>query len=767
MTPRDSQFSAKGLDSLIRDLRSVRAGRYKRHPVEDDLFAYATGTLPPTEGQRMQRHLDACDECASRINAFQAAAQAWEGADGDRRLEELINRHRRARHTQNEIVFATGNNSGSGSTPETSTEENRRNQREQLVSKTLSDAGAIERECDYTLPCGLHSDTHINLGKICRRENSLAGIVSALDEALQGETFDTVVSTGWALATIARRLVLRRRTQTRRRIRHVMVEGYDPPTVLEEVTPGARVILLLDVVVTGGQVLRVTEELWKQKATSVKAIAIVDADFSGRCIATPIERLCRIPMDLARSGECRRCGMLPSAEFNPIAGRMTKKKVQPRSPSEFLSDDSVARELWESVNTAAAFEHHRIVGTRHYLGFVDTAALLRHPETGPLIVEKLCRRIEARSGVPDVVLVPARARGLLFGGCLVRGFEQFLGVSGVRLERVRQQAGHFALKGVRDLSGLRVLVADAAAGHGDTLDELALLSTSAGAASVAGAVLLSRLSEVCERSFDERLSGGFVRLYSMPVRPITVRDKNRMNCSVCQRRQDLKQAVAELPAGRVREVAKRLSAGPRFRRRTVPAAPSILSGERQGALFPLGPLSTCRPGVASGIALHALHAAMGDGMAPLSLPEIASNNIPSAKRAALVADLPAGVLKWSGPPLLEQLCGFLKRGRDRDVWTAIVELMSRSGSTDWVDCLGDAISNAETFDPWMDDQFWARMILVVHRLARGRPGTGDQIRPPLQALVETYDQTSAHLGLEGMLDATYGIDELIVDSGLG
>jgi orotate phosphoribosyltransferase len=757
MTQRDMQFSPKGLEALTRDLRSdLRSeGGIKdlRHPGGNDLFGAATGTLHPIDQRRVQRHLDVCTECARRINAFQETAQAWEGADGGKRLEELRNRLRRARQTQSEIVFEAGNNIGSGSSPNATT-SGLRDQREQLVRKILNDAGAIERECDYTLPCGLHSDTHINLGKICRRESSLAAIVSALDEALQGETFDTVVSTGWALAMIARRLVLRRRTQMRRRIRHVMVEGYDPPTVLEEVAPGARVILLLDVVVTGGQVLRVTEELRKQKATSVKSIAIVDADFSGRCVAT-IERLCRIAMDLARPGECRRCGMLPSAEFNPIAGRMTKKKVQPRSPSEFLNNDSVARELWESVNTAAAFEHHRIVGTRHYLGFVDTAALLRHPETGPLVVEKLCRRIEARSGVPDVVLVPARARGVLFGGCLVGGFEQFLGVSGVCLERVRQQAGHFTLEGVRDLSGVRVLVADAAAGHGDTLDELALLSSSAGAASVAGVVLLSRLSEVCEKSFDERLSGGFVRLYSMPVRPITVRDKNRMNCSVCQRRQALKQAVAELPAGRVREVAKKLSAGPRFRRRTVPAAPSTLSGERQNALFPLGPLSTCRPGVASGIALHALHAAMGDGMAPLSLPEIASNNIPSAKRAALVADLPAGVLKWSGPPLLEQLCGFLKRGRDRDVWTAIVELMSRSGSTDWVDCLGDAISNAETFDPWMDDQFWARMILVVHRLARGRPGTGDQMRPLLKALVETYDRTSVHLGLEGMLKATY------------
>jgi hypothetical protein len=132
----------------------------------------------------------------------------------------------------------------------------------------------------------------------------------------------------------------------------------------------------------------------------------------------------------------------------------------------------------------------------------------------------------------------------------------------------------------------------------------------------------------------------------------------------------------------------------------------------------------------------------------------------------LVADLPAGVLKWSGPPLLKQLCGFLKSGRDRDVWLAIVDLMSRSGSTDWVDCLKDAILNAETLDQWMDDQFWSRMILAVHRLVRGRPETTDQLRPPLQALVETYDRKPAHLGLEGMLKATYGTGEPIVGSGL-
>ena len=644
-------------------------------------------------------------------------------------------------HQQGEMMFTVGGDRTNwGLIPEISRAVDRYSQREQLVRTILENAGAIERECDYALPCKLHSDIYINVARICESETALADIVSALDEALEDETFETIVSTNWALATIARRLVLRR-TRQRPRIRHVTIEGYDPPNVLEEIKPGASVIVLLDVVVTGGQVSRVTEELQKQKARSVKAITIVDADFAGKCITTPLGRLCHIAMDLARPGECRRCGHLQPAEFNPIAGRMTKKKP-PRSPSEFLDQDPVAREFWDFVNTAAAFEHHRIIGRRHYVGFVDTARLLQYPATGAPIVKKLCQRITERSGVPDVVLVPKRVRGELFGRCLVRGLKRFLGASGVRIKRARQKAGHFILDGVGDLSGLRVLVADAAAGHGDTLDELTLLSISAGAASVAGAVLLSRFSEGCEKAFDKRLNGGFVRLYSMPVRPVTVRDKRRTNCSVCLRREHLRQAIADLPEGPVQEVAKKLVPARRFWRQIAAV------GAHQMALFPQGPLGTCRPSVVSGIALHALHAAMNDGMAPLSLPEIASSEYSGAKRAALVADLPPGALE---PPLLEQLREFLKKGSDRAVWMAIVDFMYRSESADWVDCLGEAIENAESGNQWMDNRFWLWMIFVVYRLVRDRPEIGDQIQPALHALAHTYDRHPVHDGLQGML----------------
>jgi hypothetical protein len=154
---------------------------------------------------------------------------------------------------------------------------------------------------------------------------------------------------------------------------------------------------------------------------------------------------------------------------------------------------------------------------------------------------------------------------------------------------------------------------------------------------------------------------------------------------------------------------------------------------------------------------------MGDGMAPLSLPEIASHDISAPRRAALVADLPAGVLKWSGPSLEHELCEFLKRGTDRDVWLAVVELLSRSGSTAWTDSLGDAIVHAHARGNWMDERFWARMILIVHRMVRNSPEVSQQLRRPLESLVAAcYKELPARRGLKAMIDSTYQRSSLLV-----
>ncbi len=274
---------------------------------------------------------------------------------------------------------------------------------------------------------------------------------------LADRNFDTLVSTSWALATIARRLVLRRSALRLRDIRHITVEAYDPPGILEAVRSGANVILLVDVVVTGSQIAKVTEELKRQNAASVKAVAIVDSDYCGERVSGSFEALCHVPMNIAAPSQCSEWSDRPRAEFNPVAGRMTQKKLKPRSPSEFLEQDSAAQQFWKFVDKAGAFEHHRIVGNRHYLGFIDTARLLRDRVIGPTIVENLCRKIFERSGAPDTVLVPSRAKGILLGKCLVEGFERYLGKRGVRLVTVRKKSGHFTIKGAPDLSGQGVL----------------------------------------------------------------------------------------------------------------------------------------------------------------------------------------------------------------------------------------------------------------------------------------------------------------------
>jgi len=620
--------------------------------------------------------------------------------------------------------------------------------RDRDVYSVLAEAGAIERKRDYVLPCGLHSDAHINLGEICRSEDFLRPITEAVSAALGAASFDTVVSTGWAMSTVARRLILAHQIGRRRRVRHVTVEGYETPTLLSDLRAGATAVVLLDVVVTGGLFSRVTAEIERQRARIVKAIALVDAGWARGETAVPWEILCRVPMDVRTPEECQRCGVLPRAEFNPISYSMTEKKATPRSPSAFLGGDAAARELWELVDRAGAYEHHRVIGKRHYVGFVDTVQLLGDAETGPSIVDKLCGRIAARSGIPDAVLVPARARGFLVGRRLVERFEHTVGPGGVRLVPARKLSGYFTV-GSAELARRRVLVADVAAGQGETIDELTLLALDAGAASVAGAVVLSRLSESCENALDSRLSGGFVRLYSLPIRPITVYDKGWQRCPVCRRREELRETLAQLPSGPAQELARQLAAVtrfPRWRRKAATATARQIPLFRQPFF-----LAECRRGVASGIALHALHAAAGDGMAPLSLPEISDDTIPRVNRVAMLEDLPGGVLGWSGEPLENDLIGYLEAGSDWKVWAATADVLAREGSTVWVGYLKDAIRRAAQRQSWMDDRFWASMVCAVNRVVQRSPEVRRQVEAQVRELVKCYEETPAAPGLQAML----------------
>jgi len=66
-----------------------------------------------------------------------------------------------------------------------------------VVMDLLIRVGAIERACDYVLPSGLHSDTHVRVGKLCHSEESLRGIANAFNELMSDLKFDVVVASGW------------------------------------------------------------------------------------------------------------------------------------------------------------------------------------------------------------------------------------------------------------------------------------------------------------------------------------------------------------------------------------------------------------------------------------------------------------------------------------------------------------------------------------------------------------------------------------------
>ena len=255
-------------------------------------------------------------------------------------------------------------------------------------------------------------------------------------------------------------------------------------------------------------------------------------------------------MDLVdtRKSRCQRCGILPQKVFNPIAGCMTTKSTTPRSPSEFLCEDTTARELWEHVQAAGAYEHHRREGDTHYIGFVDTQKLLETSRIGKTLVEKLASVVSNSGNRPSVLLAPRRARARLLARKMCRALEAATGIRPRILEATQKRStGRWELSAANfgELFHADVLIVDTAAGHGRTIDQLASLAARATARRIGGAVLLSRLSPPCEDAFNLRLSGGYHRLFHLPIRPVAIRGDRVDLCPVCRHKDAIRRFAEE------------------------------------------------------------------------------------------------------------------------------------------------------------------------------------------------------------------------------
>ena len=538
---------------------------------------------------------------------------------------------------------------------------------------------AIERGFDYVLPSGLHSDTHINLGKLCWTDQGLDTLARLLDRLLTGRRFDVIISHGWPIAAVARRMAWKYRPTVGTLVES---QGYDPPGLSHSIAANRSVLILTDVALSGGLAKRLAAMVVETGASVAAVATVVDArvDTDGQELLS----LCKVVIRRWRESDSPLTGILERRVFNPVSYRMTTKKDAGRSPVSLFNTDPDFSELWTAIYRAGAYQRHRVDGQVHYNGFIDTEKLLEHPITGQQLVSAIGRRIlnDTRDG-PDVLIVPRRHRGRLFG---TRLREFIYSESGTIPELIvigiRRGRAVMTETTARTLYGRSVLVCDSATSHGGTLDTLCYKAKRLGASRVGAAVLVSRLKESCEEAFKNRLNGRFWKLYDFPLPSFWVEGKNRDACPFCALRADIDHLAhrLDLPAltGLLSPLLKRAASDQRvghLRPRPEPRTADDL-------------LQRCERRIAGGLTLHTLLTAMNDGMAPLELPEVSAPWLPANKRAAMLESLPAGAIKWSGHSFERSFTNCLSQETSHQVWLAAANLFAREGRGEWLGSSG-------------------------------------------------------------------------------
>jgi len=626
------------------------------------------------------------------------------------------------------------------------------------IIELLEHHQAIERCADYVLPCGLHSDTYINVSALCSCEDTMQLVAAKTDFLFWDTHFDTVLANGWAMAMIGRRLAAARQAQGRTvPIRQALCEGYEEPVLLDDVIPGSQVLILLDVVVSGRLACKL-QRLVEAVGGNVVGIAVLVRPHG----ATPLEvanlrTLCEVEMELidAQRASCPRCGVLARRVFNPIAGCMTTRSTVPRSPSEFLNGDPIAREMWSYIHSTGAYEHHRREGDTHYIGFVDTRKLLEAREIGKRLVDRLVDATCKSGGRPTFLLVPNRSRACLFAAMMSRAFDSVIGIRPKLLTATRKwTTGKWELMPDEyvKMHNADVLIVDTAAGHGRTIDQLATLAAKANARRVGASVLLSRLAPPCEDAFNLRLSGGFRRLFNLPIRPVAIRGDRKDLCPVCRRKNAIRRFAEDSDIEALEEWADGL-----LKMHRAGCDEDQRRKHKQLLLFDEEPfLSGCGAAVASGITLHALGAASTNGSAPLSLPELFDERIPWRARASMVENLPAGVLEWAGNTLVSDLLNLLSKGGYPSIWKAAANLLSREGNDLWLDHFESMLNRLSESNHRISQSFWNHMACNAYLLAAGGGDARDSVLARINELLSHQTDDMVQNGLRQMQDVIRG-----------
>jgi hypothetical protein len=413
------------------------------------------------------------------------------------------------------------------------------------------------------------------------------------------------------------------------------------------------------------------------------------------------------------------------------------------------------------VQAAKAYEHHRREGDTHYIGFVDTRKLLESRKIGKILVGKLVDVVHKSGNRPAVLLAPHRSPARILAAKMSRAFEAVTGVRPRIVEATQKRTtGEWAVSpdGYITLFDADVLVVDTAASHGRTLDQLATLAGRAKARRIGGAVLLSRLTPPCEDAFNLRLNGGYHRLFNLPIRPVAIRGDRVDLCPVCRHRNAIRQFAKESDIDAVEHWATGLLKARRGPQKKVfqPQPRQLTLSECEKAF-----LTQCRAAVTSGVTLHALGTASTNRSAPLILPELFDDAIPVRVRAAMVENLPAGVLEWTGGTLVSDLLRFLSSGINPSIWKAIATLLSREGNGDWIGCPGSLLSRLPESGRHTSQSFWNQMACNAYLLAAGRSDFRAELQGCIDALLATQTDNVVQNGLRQMQEVVCKASQLL------
>jgi len=625
-------------------------------------------------------------------------------------------------------------------------------------------AGVFERGADYVLPSGMHSAVHVNLRVACGNPEVVRRLAEQVAQLLDDVKYDTIVSTCWPVAVIAREVMRRRPITAVGVVRHCEYEG-NPPLPLTPVAKGNQAVLVTDTVVTGTLVARASEVIRAGGAVVKRVIAIVDA----RCSETSgtdrdLRAVCRYDVEATAPDSCPRCNHLERRDFNPVPSCMTTRKERPRSPTQFLNENNEAAEFWKQVDAARAYEHHRLEGNLHYTSFINTEKLLAHETVGPSILSKLAAQIPRLIGTPDVLLVPSKARARLLADKLLRVIvsDGLLWPPEVIVARHRDGRYQLAASESQLLREAKVLIVDTGVSSGATLENLCHLAFGAGAAIVGAAVVISRMSESQEAAVSGRLDGRFWRLYQLPIRPLSIPEDLRHLCPICSRLVEIEKAARESQHEPIVELCKEIRSRRARRCAVATTANAPMTRERQIRLMAEDEapfLERCRRSTASGITLHSLHTAINDGMAPLSLPEICDDNIPATNRSAMLDRLGASAWQWSSSSLLPDAKRLLDERDPDEVWVSCAALLNQGSCGYWVEALEKRLTVGDTARQHGSKTIWNRLAYEVYALLKKEPSSLPEVRRRFQAMYRTCVQTPAEAGITPILEIIEKVEE--------